>query len=83
MGRMQAKDPSKIDFGFAIALKAAKNGATLHQKFGLIGRSPEAIREYLHSFCRLFQTIEQPGKMEAALHMLWLHLKQLPVGPHC
>jgi uncharacterized membrane protein len=83
MGRMQAKDPSKVDFRFAIALEAAKNGASLHQKLGLIRRSPKSIRQHLHRLCRLLQPIEQPGKMEAAFHMLRLHLEQLTVGPHC
>ena len=80
---MQAKHPSKVDFRFAIALEAAENGATQHQELGLIGRSPEAIRQHLHRFGRLLQPIEQPGKMEAALHMLRLHLEQLTVGPYC
>jgi hypothetical protein len=79
---MKPKRPAKISLSLAIALKPAQNRPPQDEKLRLIGRSPEAVRQYFNSVRRFLQPVEQPGELKPAIDMVGFQLEQVPIRPN-
>jgi hypothetical protein len=72
---MKSQDAAEVHFGFSIALQPAKDGTPEHEELGLVGRTPETLRQNVDCLIRLLQSIEQAGEVESALNVTRFHLQ--------